>query len=68
MLNASMSMKMMVKKQAMYGYQFHGTRYDIGNKLDYLKTIVDYGLKRKDFRDPFYEFLKSRIKDFEKNK
>ncbi|MCC5932560.1 MAG: UTP--glucose-1-phosphate uridylyltransferase GalU [Cyclobacteriaceae bacterium] len=34
-----------------------GKRYDIGNKLDYLKTIVEYGLLRKEFSDPFYHFL-----------
>lgn len=40
-----------------------GKRYDIGNKLDYLKTCVEYGLKRKEFSTDFLEFLKALLKD-----
>jgi UTP--glucose-1-phosphate uridylyltransferase len=43
-----------------------GKRYDIGNKLDYLKTIVEYGLKRKEFAADFYKFLKEVMKEYEK--
>jgi UTP--glucose-1-phosphate uridylyltransferase len=40
-----------------------GKRYDIGNKLDYLKTCVEYGLKRKEFSAPFLEFLRELLRD-----
>jgi UTP--glucose-1-phosphate uridylyltransferase len=33
-------------------------RYDIGNKLDYLKTTVDFALKRKEFADDFAAYLR----------
>ena len=56
------------KREAVMASIIEGVRYDIGNKLDYLKTCVEYGLKRTEFADPFYEFLKSKIKDFEKGK
>jgi len=45
-----------------------GKRYDIGNKLDYLKTTVEYGLKRKEFSADFHEFLKEIIKEYEKSR
>jgi UTP--glucose-1-phosphate uridylyltransferase len=35
----------------------NGTYHDCGNKLDYLKTVVEYGLKHPDTKDGFKEFL-----------
>ena len=34
---------------------------DTGNKLEYLKTVVDYGLKHPDFGEKFQEFLKTKV-------
>ncbi|KAF0091366.1 MAG: UTP--glucose-1-phosphate uridylyltransferase [Fusobacteria bacterium] len=47
--------------QGMYGYIFDGKRYDTGNLLGYLKTIVDYALRREDISESFKEFLKEKI-------
>lgn len=33
--------------------------YDTGNKLEYLKAVVEFGLKHEDLRDGFGEFLKN---------
>jgi UTP--glucose-1-phosphate uridylyltransferase len=35
--------------------------YDTGNKLEYLKTVVDMALKREDLRDEFTEYLKTLV-------
>ena len=48
----------------MYANLIQGTRYDIGNKIDYLKAIVQYGIKRKEFEIEFKEFLKNLVKEF----
>lgn len=40
-----------------------GKRYDIGNKLDYLKTSIEFGLKRKEFREPLMRYLKQIVSD-----
>ena len=37
------------------------TYYDTGNKLEYLKTVVDFALDRKDIADDFREFLRTKI-------
>ncbi len=42
-------------------YQFEGIRYDTGNKLGYLKTVVDFALRDPRFGKQFREFLKSRL-------
>jgi len=36
----------------------NGKYYDTGNKLEYLKTVVEFGLKHEEFRQEFGEFLK----------
>ncbi|MCA9332553.1 NTP transferase domain-containing protein [Candidatus Saccharibacteria bacterium] len=35
--------------------------YDTGNKLEYLKTVVDFALKHDDLKDEFREFLKTTV-------
>ena len=39
----------------------NGTYYDTGDKLEYLKTVVDFALQRDDIKDAFAEFLRSRV-------
>jgi UTP--glucose-1-phosphate uridylyltransferase len=39
-----------------------GHRYDIGNRLDYLKTSVEFALRRKDLAGPFWEFLEEVLR------
>jgi UTP--glucose-1-phosphate uridylyltransferase len=38
-------------------------RYDTGDKLDYLKANVEFGLKREDLGGPFLAYLKELVKD-----
>ena len=35
------------------------TYYDTGNKLEYMKTIVEFGLRHPDVNGEFRQFLKS---------
>jgi UTP--glucose-1-phosphate uridylyltransferase len=43
--------------QAVYGYIFEGTFYDIGRKLDYLRATVEIAAEREDLRSDFLDFL-----------
>ncbi|MEO8691693.1 MAG: sugar phosphate nucleotidyltransferase [Candidatus Saccharimonas sp.] len=46
-----------------YGYQVKNSkRYDTGDKLGYVKTVVDFALKDPNFGDELLEYLKERIK------
>jgi UTP--glucose-1-phosphate uridylyltransferase len=58
------AMQLMVKHQKMYGLRFDGVRHDIGNKLDFLKTNVIFGLKRDDFGEEFRDWLKELVSKF----
>lgn len=39
----------------------NGTYYDTGNKLEYLKTVVDFALKHEDIKEDFMEHLRSKL-------
>ncbi|WP_167614922.1 UTP--glucose-1-phosphate uridylyltransferase GalU [Maribellus sediminis] len=54
------AMREMVKNHPMYGMKFKGKRYDIGNKLGFLKTNIEFGLKDPEIGAE----LKSWLKDF----
>jgi len=51
------ALKQLLNRENIYSYVIDGKRYDIGSKLDYLKTIVDFGLKRKEFSKEFKEYM-----------
>ncbi len=53
------AMATLLKRQAIYGYQFEGTRYDAGDKLGFLKATVEIALDREDIGPEFREFLKN---------
>lgn len=55
------ALRTLLNTQPVYSLTIKGKRYDIGDKLDYLKTQVEYGLKRQDFGQAFLEFLKETI-------
>jgi UTP--glucose-1-phosphate uridylyltransferase len=37
--------KMLAKGEELHGYEFEGKRYDCGDKLGFLKAVVDFGLE-----------------------
>lgn len=57
------ALQIFLSRGSVYSYTFEGKRYDIGDKLDYLKTTVEFGLQRKEFRKEFREYLKEIIKE-----
>lgn len=59
------AMSRMLNDRAMYGLQFDGKRYDIGNKLDFIKTNIEFGLKRGDIGPGLLEFMKRIVAEEE---
>ena len=55
------AMCLLLKRENIISYTIEGQRYDIGSKIDDLKTIVEFGLKRKEFADEFRDFLKTIV-------
>jgi UTP--glucose-1-phosphate uridylyltransferase len=44
-----------------HGVLFRGRRYDTGNMLDYLRTLVQFACDRKDVADEFVPWLRSYL-------
>ena len=38
-----------------------GTYYDTGDKLEYIKTVIDFGLRHPDFGDDLKKFIGTRV-------
>lgn len=55
------ALRILLNREKIYSYTIEGKRYDIGNKLEYLKTTVEFGMKRPEFAGPFTEFLKEIV-------
>ncbi len=56
------AMRKMAQARPMYGWQIEGRRFDIGNKLDYIKTNVEFALQHEDLREELGEFIKATAK------
>ncbi len=58
------AMSLLLQRESIYACVLQGKRYDIGSKMDYLKAIVHFGLKRKEFSAEFKEYLKEVVAGF----
>lgn len=52
------ALKVLARQDAVYAYDFEGKRYDVGDKLGFLKATVEYALRREDLGEPFKAYLK----------
>lgn len=51
--------RLLNESQTIYAYEFKGTRYDTGDKLGYVKAIVDFALRNENLREDVFEYLKA---------
>ena len=49
----------LMEEEAMYAYDFEGIRYDVGDKLGFLKATVEYALRKEELRDGFIQYLQT---------
>jgi len=53
------------KEEAVYAYEFYGRRYDLGNKMEWLKTTFDVALSREEYRGELLAYIKKKIEEVE---
>jgi UTP--glucose-1-phosphate uridylyltransferase len=51
-------LRLLLKKEKLYGFRFEGKRHDTGDKLGFLKATVDFALKRKDLGGDLKRWLR----------
>ena len=65
--NGEFMIQPIMQKMINEGYEFYareienGNFYDTGDKLEYLKTAIDFGLKHNELGAPLAEYLKTRL-------
>lgn len=47
--------------QRVFAYDFEGTRYDVGEKIGFIKTQVEFALKNESLRDDLMEYLEQIV-------
>lgn len=55
------AMASLMREEALYGLRYQGARHDIGNKLDFIKANIHFGLQRPDIAPALKEYLKTLV-------
>jgi len=55
------AIRLLLQQQPVYAYKFKGKRYDTGDKLGYIETIIDFALKDPLLQKNLEKFLTDRM-------
>ena len=47
--------------QRVFAYDFEGKRYDVGEKLGFVKTTIDFALQNEEIKDELIEYLEETL-------
>ncbi|MFC5406781.1 UTP--glucose-1-phosphate uridylyltransferase GalU [Cohnella soli] len=45
------------RSEAVYAYDFQGTRYDVGEKMGFIQTTIEFALKRNELRSDLLDYM-----------
>lgn len=57
------ALKQLALVEPVWAYCFEGKRYDVGDKLGFLKATVEFALRRPDLGGPFRTYLEELMKE-----
>ncbi len=57
------ALKQLALVEPVWAYCFEGKRYDVGDKLGFLKATVEFALRRPDLGGPFRAYLEELMKE-----
>lgn len=49
--------------QRVFAYDFEGKRYDVGEKLGFIKTTIEFALNHKDLKEDVMKFMEQLLKE-----
>lgn len=55
------AMMALSRRRTLYGYEFEGVRYDLGDRLGFLQAQIGFGLKRPELADKLRAYLKTAL-------
>ena len=57
------ALKQLAAVEPVWAYCFEGKRYDVGDKLGFLKATVEFALRRDDLGPQFGAYLRELIRE-----
>ena len=57
------AIKSLIGREKVFAYEFKGIRYDVGEKIGFLKANIAYALKREDLGSELKEYLKKIVEE-----
>jgi UTP--glucose-1-phosphate uridylyltransferase len=54
----------LTQTEDVYAYEYVGTRYDVGEKLGFIKTTLDFAVQRDDLRDELIRYMKELVERY----
>jgi len=48
--------------EKVFSYDITGKRYDVGNKMDYIEAILDFGLQKNELKDELQKLINKKAK------
>jgi hypothetical protein len=61
------ALKVLLNYEAIYAYNFEGKRYDVGDRMGFLKATIEYAVKREDLKNELLKYLNEIVKAADKN-
>ena len=55
------AIQMLNEEQKVYAYDFEGKRYDVGEKLGFIETTIEFALQNDEIKDELYAFLEKEL-------
>ncbi len=56
------------EKEAVYAYDFIGRRYDVGEKMGFIQTTIEFALQREELRDGLLAYMNGLIAEKTNNR
>ena len=53
--------------QRVFAYEFEGNRYDVGEKIGFIKTTIEFALQNEELRDDLLAFMEKIIAETKQN-
>jgi UTP--glucose-1-phosphate uridylyltransferase len=55
------AIKLLLKTNPIYSYEFNGTRYDCGTKLGFIKANISFALNDQNYSDELKIYIKNLL-------
>jgi UTP--glucose-1-phosphate uridylyltransferase len=52
----------LMEKEKVFAYDISGKRYDVGNKIDYIEAILDFGLEKDEIKEDLQKLINRKSK------